>query len=880
MPRRLLLLLALFAAIGGVVWLLQQAPPSPPPPPLTDGTDPIAEPTSPSLLSSGGLVVLDDDERAARARLVERRQGALAFVRGVVVDASGRGIPDATVSVRPIDFRSIRGAPYTDGPVLATGRSDRDGAFRLETDAEGWLRVVAEAAGRATVGQRIAGPGVAVHLVLPRAAQLDVTIVDDAGDPVADAAVEARVQETVLRASSNDAGLASLETIPPGTVRLRVGHPTHGTVVAGPYTVRMEERTEVAVVLPRGVPLFGTVRDARTGAPLAGAVVHVAHPGRSESAEPTGPDGRFGPVAGGGVGERVFLATRAEGYAPGLQPVVVGGLDRMEVDVRLEAADPWAGRVVDGRGRGVAGVLVGYTTDGIAGREPAETRTDEQGAFTLPPPPPPAPGRRVVLYAEQGRARAALALRPGSVQPTPLLLTLADGTLVRGRLVDGTGSPRSGVQVRLTPVWDDVQRSNPGPADSLLLLANERGLTGLAAASDENGTWIVPAVPSGSYQVRYHWRGGSRWRDDVLVVAGRETDAGRDVLGDGATVSGEVRDRSGAPVAGAELRLAPEGDGRRAQKLTSDPDGWFAFEGVAPGRYALRASLGSVAPQTETIVVEGSAEQRVDIRFDAGTTLRGEVTTADGNPWSGILRVTIRRDGSVRPDRPPYATRVRGGELLIENLPPGQWLVEVSGPGDLRGEAGPIEVAPGLTSSTRIVLKVVRPLAGVVVTAGGRPSPGATIGLQHVGSGRHLLVSADAQGAFQVEGVTEGTWTADVRGPGGAAVREQIVVDGNAGTRLRFTLAPAGRAIVTVQDERGRPVPQALLVFRLPDGSMATRTAIRTGTEGTAEAPDLPIARLLVTARTLDGRRGVGEVYIVEGKATELVVTVRPGRGG
>ena len=878
--RRLLAVLAVLGALVALGWLLSERPSTDEPTPL-GGDGPTAQDDGRGpLLESDDVLVLTDEERAARDQELDARVASAAFLTGRVVDPTKRGIPDAVVKVLPIDIRSLRGAPYDDGDPVGEGRTDRDGAFRLDVTARGWLRVVASAPGRATVGRRIAGPGVDVELVLPTAAGLDIEVVDAEGRAVADADVDVRVEYTRARGTTDGKGIASFDTLPPGSARVRAGREDRGSVIAGPYVVRSGERTRAIVLLPDGVQIAGTVVDHETDSPIAGAVVHIAHPGRSTASEPTAADGRFGPLPGGGVAERVFLAAAAPGYAPTLIPVVLGNRDAVDFPIRMQAAPPWRGRVVDGRGQAVAGATVAYTTDGIAGRDPASTTTDAQGAFELPPPPPPAPGRRVVLFAKHGTASAALALRPGSTKPEPLELRLTEGRVLRGQVVDASGAPRPGVEVRITSVRDALRDwHDPGAATSLVLLANETQFATLAGASDAQGRWVIGGVPAGPYQLRYRWDGGQLRSPDVVQVEDAQVDVGRVTLGDGGTLSGRITDRTGAPAAGVELRLAPSGNGFQAQRLTSDAEGWFEFGGLAAGEHTLSATWGNVPRLVEKIELVEGDDQRLDLRFDAGATLTGTVTTPSGAPFQGILRVSLRQEGSERAARTPYGVRVTGGRLEVEDVTPGRWLVEVSA-GDLHGTGGPVDIAAERNATVQITLAKQLRLMGRAVTSSGRGSPGATISLQHAETGRFLLVTADANGAFTLEGMPAGRWDAVVEGPGGARTRSDVEIRASGDTRVTLTMDASGDARITVRDAKGRPVPQALLRFRRPDGSLATRRPIRTDARGEADVRDLPIERLIVLAGTLDGRRGIGEVYIVEGKSTDLTIEVRPREGG
>ena len=63
------------------------------------------------------------------------------------------------------------------------------------------------------------------------------------------------------------------------------------------------------------------------------------------------------------------------------------------------------------------------------------------------------------------------------------------------------------------------------------------------------------------------------------------------------TISGRIMDQSGAPVGGARVTLAREGQSKEAEVITDD-DGRFFFADVAPGLVQLTVTSEGLAPQT------------------------------------------------------------------------------------------------------------------------------------------------------------------------------------------------------------------------------------------------------------------------------------------
>ena len=108
---------------------------------------------------------------------------------------------------------------------------------------------------------------------------------------------------------------------------------------------------------------------------------------------------------------------------------------------------------------------------------------------------------------------------------------------------------------------------------------------------------------------------GSAPDDEVVVI----------LPGESRSVTGVVT-RAGRPFGGARVLLSGEAVSEmRANE--SDATGRFAFAGLGPGNYALRAEAGAlVSPvTTEVLVGRSSALHQVDVALEGGEYLRGQV---------------------------------------------------------------------------------------------------------------------------------------------------------------------------------------------------------------------------------------------------------------
>ncbi|MDJ0976148.1 MAG: carboxypeptidase regulatory-like domain-containing protein [Planctomycetota bacterium] len=803
-------------------------------------------------------------------------------LRGIVLDDTGRAIDGARIVVKPVPPQVLRGAPYPDGPTLAETQSERDGRFELPADHAGWMRLTASADGHATVGRLVAGTGAELRLVLPPSGVLTLTVLDARGRPVPDARVEARLDQTTLTVASNADGMAIFEHAPPGDALVRAGADGHGTVRAGPFRVRAGETTAADVALTAGVELRGVVRDDETGAPLRGATVWVARPGASTDAGPTDEKGRFRAPVAGGLGERVFVSVDHAGYASVLVPVILRPLDAgpQTTEVRLRPADPWRGEVLFPTGVEPRPVTVRYTENGVAGRTSASTTTDADGRFELPPPPPAAPGRRIVLVAETDGLKAALALRPGQLRPSPLMLALTPAATVRGRIRAADGAAASGAIVRLVPTWTREGPRGLTPAENLLRASNEAGLADLTAATDADGRFRLQGVPDSTYEVFVAWGGREYWTGREVEVSG-DSDAGTIGLAGIASVEGRVRDATGADLAGARVRLVREGERPRVLSQLTASDGSFRFDGLLAGRYALRVSLSGYADlevELEPLSADAAGPEPLDLRMNAAAVLEGRLRV-DGAPYRGTFRLTLHRAGTSRAERTPVTLRTSDGRFTLPGIPSGAWTVRVTtADGDLGLLTDSLEARPGDVLRAEIDLMPGAVLEGRVKTSAGDAVPAARVSLRDEASGVRHLATAMADGRYRFEGLAAGTYAMRVTGHGGVPVEQQVVLDLADRETFDPVLPVGGHARVQVVDANGRRMSGVLLLFRNADGVYPATPPDRTDRDGIALRRHLPAGSMTVRAR-IGTLEGIASFIVAEGTISDVRVELVP-RGG
>ncbi len=452
---------------------------------------------------------------------------------------------------------------------------------------------------------------------------------------------------------------------------------------SGAREVRLELRAA-------GAGLAGRVLDAR-GTPVNGAWV-LAGPSGGTISDLA--DGRRAYAPG-----RVVLSTdeRGEFSQPGdLDPgscelfVVAPGApvwtatvelsagERTWVDVRLVDGLRVRGRVVDARGRPVAGAEVLATRE-FGLDDPREwfltprTTSDEAGLFLLELVPPGACELRARVPGRDrlGRARAGLDAGPGAELEVELVLD--PGSLVTGRVVDRAGVPLVGWGVFAESEWlvEDraagllhgrgLRRTDRTDAEGAFVIANlEPHPLDVAVAAP--GEWPHPP--------RARARGVRPGTGDlVLVVEEARTDP--------ATLAGRLAGLDGR--APRDVRLVLWGAGERSGNFVAFDGASGAFEHAValPGPYTLEVERAG-----RTLLTAGPFELVAGARVDVGTLQLGEPGHVEVELLLGPdvpaahLLLRLSGPGGVDERLELDGARYRSGPLA-----PGTWSLELHSKG-------------------------------------------------------------------------------------------------------------------------------------------------------------------------------------------------------
>lgn len=552
-----------------------------------------------------------------------------------------------------------------------------------------------------------------------------------------------------------------------------------------------------------------------------------------------------GPGSGNGTDTDAVADTALESIAPG------GGAERMPAAYR-RALGGFRGRVIDDAGAPVKDRPVRLTgvrvADFFKGYDLVAGVTDEPPKLDLKTSRALTDGEGVFLFHDihprayhllrVDRARRGFVTRVVDAQPSPgEIVDLGDIVLgpcatITGKVVDGEGAPVAGARVRAVDlpaeaIREGLHRFREGspvliewrifavvqfvidlPPAALELL----GMLPIAEARTESdGTFRVDGCPLGEVRLFVDKEGFvSHFAGPIRTSGQGPHDAGTVILDEGVVISGQVKGSDNEPLPGIEISAgAVVGTGTLniLHPVTrTDGDGRFFFECAErlPTLFAFRAYefhawtiAGPFDPCDDNLVV----------RLEDANGLRLEIVDVNQRPVpDASVRLREKSIQNIFPSDTPvtideHAERTGPGELIVKNLPSGEYDLFVTAPG-YGNAVHKIEIL-GKPLERKIVLRSAAPArVRVVAAATGAPLEWAEV---FVGADvsdwfeeglRLARRRTDSEGRAAFELASPGKYTIVVTHPGYAGGLAELKVPSAKETVI--ALKPGGALIGTV----------------------------------------------------------------------------------
>ncbi len=587
---------------------------------------------------------------------------------GVVVDQDDKPVAGATVFVAGGAYNAKDGERQSlVGPFsrkLITTTTDESGQFTIDALSVGaTFEIGAEKEGYATVTSfnpqmrsetlHYSGGDKDIKLVMPIGAKVSGKVVEEGSDkPVAGLPVMIRGTRTApyfqaAPSISKEDGAFAVDSLIPDsyTVGLAMHRSKVADWVANPVKLTLgagHVKDDVKVEVSKGVLLEFKVTEEKTGKPVEKASVSARDERSKEWASGiTNAEGialiRVMP------GQHTIGGPYKQGYSSksSQETITVAGGATRRIELTLDEARKVTGVVRDPDGEPVDGAKVSVLPGGIR-----DISCDSEGKFEIIWDRSFWDERETVFcfVARDEEHNLALAMEIGDGTKT-LDVKLEPGVVLAGKVVDPDSEGIGDAQLRLM-----LHVSNWGTSLG-------RG----EVKTNDDGTFEIKAIPSKHrYNINVNAKGYGSNQSDINTdeAVDNRLDVGAISLAvANLSLTGQIVDAEGNPVANADVRSGGYGDNQPEQISTqSDQQGNFILDGVCEGKINLRVSANRDGKRLSARVLThgGASDIKIIVRegnpvvqYISSKTYEQKLATAeklvagiavdeDGTPVAGV----------------------------------------------------------------------------------------------------------------------------------------------------------------------------------------------------------------------------------------------------
>lgn len=677
----------------------------------------------------------------------------------------------------------------------------------------------------------------------------------------------------------------------------------------------------VTANLTPGARLEGRVVNAVNGKPVPRAKVTALGP-RGLLSTRSGADGRY--LLRNFVPGRFQVRGDEPRYTPWEKSgVVVRAGEIRKLDLPLTPGVSISGKVVDETGAPVAGAkgsLSPATQTGIrsflrglAGQEETAFVSGSNGAFRASRLRSGDNLRLTVNHPSyEAGALAGLSLPPGTVR-SGLTVVLRQGMVLSGIVKDEKQEGVPGAEVTLT----QVRSFGNARGGMMLNLAGPMAGRPESEKTGGDGSFTFRGLSPGDYQLQVRRSGyATETVSPLKLVRGEAPKPVEVFLVPGAAIAGFVKLKDGTPLAGRIVMTRPPG-GRGGLALSAGqqptgPDGLFVLDGLKPGQsYDLLLIEPSAMPRVVRSGVSAPADG-IELLLPAPGRITGNAIDAgSGKPvvdfqvWYDMDRSTGQGGGGqvirmvargaaqqlgIGGAGERVVVHAEDGSFALENVPPGNWEVNVEALGYQTARVGGItvpegserpgitvKVSPGATLTGKVVdSQSGRGIPNVLVSTAATGAPGAAmrIGLPQADDSGP---TTDADGAFQMDGIAPGKYSITAKHPDYADGSETADVKVTGGT-VKIALSPGSHISGLVADAGNQPLAgaQVALVAASDGGPMGRGGIASEGTttdqSGSFRFDHLAAGRYTVTASLRNASSSQQQVVLAAGQSQDALV--------
>ncbi len=222
-------------------------------------------------------------------------------------------------------------------------------------------------------------------------------------------------------------------------------------------------------------------------------------------------------------------------------------------------------------------------------------------------------------------------------------------------------------------------RTDPSPEDLADLVATDNSLVGAVDGGSLDGRFVVRGLSAGDYEIEVHAPGFVSQQRTVFVEPGRIHEADFE-LDRAARVTGTVLDKvTGAPVSGASVHYAEQGDGPvwsfpRADATTTGPDGRFSLW-ADPKSLRIFVHSSAFLPLEVTVELSVATPLELRLELDPGISAAGLVRDANGRPYAHRHLLIIGEETKRSSSTLKAVITDENGKFSVGGLVPGSYVL-------------------------------------------------------------------------------------------------------------------------------------------------------------------------------------------------------------
>ncbi len=323
---------------------------------------------------------------------------------------------------------------------------------------------------------------------------------------------------------------------------------------------------------------------------------------------------------------------------------------------------------------------------------------------------------------------------------------------------------------------------------------------------------------------------------------------------------------AGLAIDGSTRQPLPDADVVAADRQTrTDASGSFAITGLSADSVTVNVRKDGWIPVTRVVNLAGARREAATgpIVLQRGREISGTVKTREGLPVPGarvaLCREPARSGVDTKAARPviaecasPVMTDAEGRFVIagVSPVPAEDYRYAVRATSLEAGEGVARGIRIGSEDDRRSIDVVIEPwqaLEGTVRTEGGEPVKGARVVMQHAGGIVGATpapggVTTDAGGRFVFSSVARGPAYIEARAEGFVTAGASVSVPHSAESAVTIVLSAGRTYHGLVEDDAGRPVPDAMIRLAMRDRSFTGASAsdgswrVEGVTEGSVDA--------------------------------------------